>query len=79
MGVRSVMTCHDSIGVLAPDVESMHRSVREATVEIFSQDQLKILANQFAALLPPNVSLPSLPTVGDLDINDVLDSKYYFN
>lgn len=79
MGVRSVMTCHDSIGVLAPDVENMHRSVREATVEIFSQDQLKILANQFAALLPPDVSLPSLPTVGDLDINDVLDSKYYFN
>lgn len=79
-GIQSVMTIHDSIGVLSTQAEVMHQSVREATVDIFGeQDQLQNLAQQLAIQLPSGVSLPSLPNRGRLDISEVLSSKYYFN
>ena len=79
MGVHDARGVHDSIGVHARNVETLQACVREATVEIFSENQLEILGNQFAAMLPSGVSLPSLPEMGTLDIADVLRSKYYFN
>lgn len=78
-GVDSIMPTHDCISVLATQADVMHRSVREATVELFSKNQLEILAAQLESQLPPGVSLPSLPNTGKLHISDVLTSKYYFN
>jgi DNA-directed RNA polymerase, mitochondrial len=78
-GVDSIMPTHDCISVLATQADVMHQSVREATVEIFSKDQLQILASQLESQLPSGVSLPSLPNMGKLHIPDVLASKYYFN
>ena len=78
-GLKSIMTVHDSLGMLSTQASLVHECVREATVEIFSEDQLKTLVEYLAALLPPDVSLPSPPDVGDLNIADVLHSKYYFN
>ena len=78
-GTQSIMPTHDCISVLATQADVMHQSVREATVEIFSENQLSILANQLEAQLPSGVSLPSLPNMGKLLIDDVLTSKYYFN
>ena len=79
-GIQSVMTIHDSIGVLATQAELMHASVREATADLFDEhDQLQNLADQLAIQLPSGVSLPSLPNRGRLNISEVLRSKYYFN
>ena len=78
-GIQSVMTIHDSIGVLAPQAEVMHQSVREATVDLFEKDLLENLALQLDLQLPSGVSLPSLPNRGRLNISEVLSSKYYFN
>lgn len=79
-GIQSVMTVHDSISVLSTQAELMHRSVREATVDIFGEkDQLQNLAQQLEIQLPSGVSLPSLPNRGRLNISEVLSSKYYFN
>lgn len=78
-GVKDARGVHDSVGVHARSIETLQSCVREATVEIFSENQLEILSNQFAVLLPSGVSLPSLPEMGTLDVADVLRSKYYFN
>ena len=78
-GVRSVKTVHDSISTHAPLMEVMHASVREATVLLFSQNQLEALAEQLEMLLPPGVSLPPVPNTGKMEIADVLRSPYYFN
>jgi DNA-directed RNA polymerase len=78
-GIRSIRAVHDSVFVHASRASLMHQSVRDATVQIFSENQLEILAEQLAVLLPPGVSLPSIPHMGTLNINEVLNSEYYFN
>ena len=78
-GIRNIRDIHDSIGILASDVDDMHECIRESTVELFSVNQLAALANQLESQLPPGVSLPELPERGNLKIEDVLRSKFYFN
>lgn len=79
LGVRSIKTVHDSLSVHATRMAAMHACVRAATVGIFGDNQLERLAEQLDLLLPPGVSLPSVPNLGTLNITDVMDSKYYFN
>lgn len=78
-GVRDIKDQHDSIGVHASDVDVMQSCIRQATVELFNENQLENLANQLEPQLPSGVSLPTLPALGNLNIEDVLRSKYYFN
>ena len=78
-GIVDIRDQHNSLAVHASDVDVMQQCIRESTVEIFSENQLEILATQFQALLPSGVSLPELPKRGSLNIEDVLQSKYYFN
>jgi len=78
-GIKSIKDIHDSIGVLPTDVDEMQSCIRESTVELFSDNQLEILGYQLESQLPPGVSLPTLPERGNLNIEDVLRSKYYFN
>ena len=78
-GVNSIMTIHDSISVLATQAGIMRGCIKHATVDLFKDDQLSMLAEQFASQLPAGVELPSLPHRGELDIEKVLSSRYYFN
>ena len=78
-GVTSVRGQHDSVGVHASNVQDIQECLREATVQIFETNQLIMLARQFDALLPSGVSLPPLPEMGQLNVSDVLRSKFYFN
>ena len=78
-GVNSFMTVHDNMSVLAEDWVSVGQAVRESTVDIFSENVLENIADQFDALLPPGVELPPLPRMGDLNIEDVMSSPYYWN
>jgi len=78
-GIRSILAVHDSLYVPASQVGIMHRCVREETVNMFTEDLLENLAYQFTVQLPSGVSLPALPHRGELDINEVLRSDYYWN
>lgn len=78
-GVNSIMTVHDNISVLAEDWDIVGRSVRECTVDIFQENLLMDIANQFDTLLPVGVELPEPPALGDLNIEDVMSSLYYWN
>lgn len=77
-GIDSIMTIHDSISVHAPNVEKMHEHVRKATLNLFSEDLLANIAQQFEEQLPDGLPF-SRPHRGTLDLRVVLDSRYYFN
>ena len=70
---------HDEYEAPAADMDILHESVREATVEIFTPNLLEEFAEYLTLFLPTGVHLTAIPDYGILDINDVMNSKYYFN
>lgn len=75
-GIDSFMTVHDCYGTLAPDTEMSAKLLREAFVEIYRQP---ILENFTADVLGEMEDKPIIPEKGELDIEMVLDSDYFFN
>ena len=68
-------TVHDSFSTLAPHVARLGQEVREAVVELFSQDLLGDLKSQLERQL--GQGLPDLPEYGDFDVREVLRSTYF--
>ncbi len=77
-GVDQFAMVHDSYATTAADAGVLSTCLRTATVQLFSQDLLEDFSKQITALLPIGVTLPDIPYVGGLDIEQVLDSQYYF-
>lgn len=75
-GINSFMTVHDCYGTLAPDTELSAKLLREAFVEIYRQPILEKFTMDVLGELPEDLKLPDK---GQLDIEDVLDSSYFFN
>jgi DNA-directed RNA polymerase len=76
-GVRSVLAIHDSYGTHAGHMTKMARTLRAAFVEIYSQDVI----GRFVADLKrtaPSAQIPPPPAMGQLNIEDVLNSTYFF-
>ena len=76
-GIRHFAMVHDSYGVHACDVELMHRVLREEFARIYSEPVLQNVLDQ-QRQAHPGVSLPDPPQTGDLDIQQVLSSPYFF-
>lgn len=79
-GIDSFSMVHDSYGVHAGDVETLHSCLREAFVELHSRPLLEDFLNEIRQQVPETLrdELPELPETGDLDIEEVLDSPYFF-
>ena len=83
LGINSFMTVHDCYGTHATDTEISAKLLREAFVEIyrlpildcFTQDILK----EFTTAEQEKIQLPEQPEIGNLNIEDVLESSYFFN
>ena len=78
-GINSVMSVHDCYGTHASDTEQSARFLREAFVEIYRQPILENFTEDVAQVLDENIELPELPEKGELDIEEVLASSYFFN
>lgn len=78
-GINSIMAVHDCYAVHATDTELSAKLLREAFVEIYRQPVLANFLANIKKLLPDGIKLPALPEMGKLDIEAVLDSKYFFN
>lgn len=81
-GITRYTAVHDSYGVLASDMELAQSVLRQSFVEIFTaydildkfiEDITTVLSEEEKALLPPK------PTQYNLDLKEVLHSKYFFN
>jgi DNA-directed RNA polymerase len=66
---------HDSIGVHAGRVETLHKIVRDEFIAMHENPLLHDFAKAVRKLIP---DLPDPPAFGKLDLNDVRKSKYFF-
>ncbi|KAM7520608.1 hypothetical protein LguiB_019570 [Lonicera macranthoides] len=69
---------HDSYWTHACDVEKLNSILREKFVELYETPILENLLESFEKSFP-TFHFPPLPDRGDLDLNDVLASPYFFN
>ncbi len=76
-GIRHFAMVHDSYGVHACDVDLLNRVLREEFVRIYSEPVLLNFLDQ-QRKAHPGISLPDPPQTGDLDIQQVLSSPYFF-
>jgi DNA-directed RNA polymerase, mitochondrial len=79
-GLTSFGFIHDSYGTHAADTDLLHACLREAFVEQYSQPLLQQFRDDIAQQLPPDVAadLPELPPVGELDLEVIKASRYFF-
>lgn len=80
LGVKDFAMVHDSYGVHAGNVETMHKVLRWSFVKQYRGDILGNLRAQIAAQLPEKLAakLPMVPPMGSLDIEAVKRSPYFF-
>jgi len=71
---------HDSYWTHACDVDTMSIVLREKFIELHSEPLLENLYNEFCATYPKVAEeFPKPPAPGDLDLNTIRDSVYFFS
>ncbi len=71
---------HDSFGVHAADVDTLHACIREAFIDQYTPDVLARFRTELAAQLPAELAanLPAVPKQGTLELAAVRESQYFF-
>jgi DNA-directed RNA polymerase, mitochondrial len=79
-GIKNFSMIHDSYGTLAEDSDILASSLRECFVEMFQDNLLEKFRDEVCAVLPPEklAMIPDIPPLGELDLNGILESKYFF-
>tara|TARA_Y100000310_G_scaffold171423_1_gene171593 strand:+ start:4367 stop:6802 length:2436 start_codon:yes stop_codon:yes gene_type:complete len=75
-GIDAFAMIHDSYGTHAHNTPKLGRLLRKAFVEIYTDND--VLADFRSSALEVLDDVPEPPKRGTLDINQVLDSKYFF-
>ena len=74
--ISSFAMVHDSFGVHASRMsEFLEECVKPAFIDMYKGDILKA----FRATLPPDLDLPPMPDLGDLDLEGVSRSEFFFS
>lgn len=78
-GINSFAVIHDSFGTTASKTEQLSQVIRQAFVDLYeAHDPLQELWLRTKNRLPSGTDLPPPPAKGDLDIREVLNSRYFF-
>lgn len=79
-GLTSFSMIHDSFGVHACDVDTLHYTLRLEFKEMYQSDNLAILREQIVSALPKDLAgdIQPPPKMGDLDLEEVLSSDFFF-
>lgn len=79
-GVSSFAMIHDSYGTHACDTELLAESLRTAFVDMYSKDVLGDFLEEVKQQIPEELhsELPELPQTGELVLEDVKHSRYFF-
>ena len=79
-GIKSFAMVHDSYGCLATQTSKMGVVLREVFVDMYKEDVLAKFRDEIVPMLNSKnqAKVPPLPEKGDLDINKVLESDYFF-
>ncbi|WP_422048094.1 DNA-directed RNA polymerase [Shimia sp.] len=80
-GITHFAMVHDSFGVHAADVSTFSRIIREAFVEMYQQDVLQDFYDSASQFISEEFfeNIPPIPERGDLDLDGVLDSEFFFS
>lgn len=78
-GLTDFAMVHDSYGTHSPNMPLLNLKLREAFVNMYEKhDVLQELHEQALKDLPENVEVPTPPKKGNLDLQEVLKSDYFF-
>ena len=71
---------HDSFGVHAAAVDTLHACIRETFIEQYTPDVLQRFRDEIVAQLPAELAaqVPEVPPRGTLDLAAVRDARYFF-
>jgi len=76
-GVKDFNMIHDSFSAHARNAGILAGCLRESVIQMFRNDVLADIRNQIQLMLP-DVELPPTPEYGNLDVEVVRDSQYFF-
>ena len=69
---------HDSFWTHAGDVETMNSILRETFYELHSQPLLSNLRDELQELYP-ELDIPEVPELGELQLDKITEADYFFN
>lgn len=75
-GLHHMQVIHDSFACPAPDIPVLFKTIRSATVDLFGEDLLYNLYEQFQSQVETKLDKP--PKFDTMDINDIENSLYFF-
>ena len=77
----NLMMIHDSFATTPNRIDDLHKVIRRVIVDLFSPDQLNLLYNEFLDQLPTKYKdkLPKPPERGNLELQQVENSRYFFS
>ena len=79
MGLRSFAMIHDSYGVHACDTDLLATTLRQVFVDMYRIDPLEHLRDELVARYPQlKGKLPELPKKGNLNLEDIKQSDFFF-
>ena len=79
-GIEDFAMVHDSYGTQSPRMNTMSKILRECFVDMYeSNDVLQQLYDHAVKVLPDGVEIPKPPEKGDLSLQEVLQSEYFFS
>lgn len=83
-GIKDFAMVHDSFATHSPNMGTLSRVLRECFVEIYTHHDImqELRDHAIEVLVPlgvPIEEIPVPPEKGDLDINEVLESEYFFS
>jgi DNA-directed RNA polymerase len=79
-GITNFSMVHDSYGTLAANMETLAVELRNAFVDLYEHDVLQEFRDSLVSLLSEKNAkeLPPVPAKGNLDLNAVKQSTYFF-
>ena len=75
--IRHIGVVHDSYGVHAGNVARMNQVIREEFVDMYSKPVLEQFVEE--QMQRTGIDLPTFDSYGKLDINEVIESQYFFS
>ena len=80
-GITSFAVIHDSYGTTAAQTEDLAKALRTSFVRMYRDHAPRTELRERIATLHPNIAkdLPPVPSIGTLNLEDVLAAPYFFN
>lgn len=77
-GVESITTIHDAYGTVAEDIPVLNACIRQAFVDTYSVPVLEQFRLACYAVAGKGAKVPKRPKMGELELEQVLGSDYFF-